>query len=97
MEQGSDPLVSPIARRVLEHLVDWWPAPRDADALAFGLTGPDGDRHLLTVMEALCDAGLVMYEAIVMRDGAPCFRDTVITQSGFAALQAMQRRHPGRG
>ncbi|HVJ01534.1 MAG TPA: hypothetical protein VM662_05080 [Sphingomonas sp.] len=95
MEQEGDPLGSLIARRVLEHLVDWWPTPRDVEARSFALTGADRDRDLLTVMEALCDAGLVMYEAIVMRDGTPCFRDTMVTKSGFAALQAMQRRDPG--
>ncbi|MGK6355084.1 hypothetical protein ACMGDH_07635 [Sphingomonas sp. DT-207] len=92
MEQAGDRLESAIARRVLDQLAQWRPTPRDVDANAFGLEGSMRNRELLAVMEALCDAGLVMYEAIVVRNRAPCFRDAVITTSGYAALQAMRRK-----
>jgi hypothetical protein len=92
VEQAGDRLESAIARHVLEQLAAWRPAPRDVDANAFGLEGPARNRELLAVMEALCDAGLVMYEAIVVRNRAACFRDAVITPSGYAALQAMRRK-----
>jgi hypothetical protein len=94
MEEDGDVRESRIARQVLEHLARWRPTPRDVDADAFGLRSPERHRQLLEVMEPLCDAGLVMYEAIVMRAGAPCFRDTAITISGWAALQEMRRRGP---
>ena len=94
VEQDGDARESRIARQVLEHLARWRPTPRDVDADAVGLRGPNRHRDLLTVMATLCDSGLVMYEAIVMRAGTPCFRDAAITISGCAALQTMQRGDP---
>jgi len=91
VEDDGDPHRARTARRVLEQLFRWWPAPRDVDADALGLEGADRDSALLAAMETLCDAGLVMYEAVVVRAGVPCFRDAVITPSGCAALRAMQR------
>lgn len=94
VELGGDKREAILARHVLERLAGWRPIPRDVDAAAFDLDSAESNRALLAIMESLCDEGLVMYEAIVVRAGTPCFRDAVITTSGYAALQTMRRNDP---
>lgn len=94
VDEAAEKLESAIARHILAHMARWRPEPRHVDAAAFDLESASRRHEFVAAMEALCDAGLVMYEAVVVRNGAPCFRDAVITSSGYAALQAMQAKNP---
>jgi hypothetical protein len=87
-EQIGDPWTSEIARPVLEYLQRRWPEACDITLGALGIEDADRGPELLALVEALSDHGYLMYEALLMYEGAPCFTDALITRSGSAALDA---------
>lgn len=79
-----------LARTVLRNLQLHWPLPRDLTPAVLEATDSDaGPRDFLRVMRMLCDHGYVMYEAVVIREGAPIYHDAAITPRGRAALDAV--------